>query len=114
MKREIIKALAYPVSLARGGIDLHDCDHCGHYDETGSDCSQCVQAPECEWLRGHDEFASLEEKSLEELESALQFALGLVAAQITHWGHAPRVCRCEACAWLRQAQRLFERVVAKS
>jgi hypothetical protein len=108
MKEKIITALNFPRSLIRGEIDTVDCPHAGNYAGRDPECLACMQGAECEWLNGSDEAVPLALKTQEELEGALEFALGYVDAQVMLWGHNRRNCRCDACKWLRSSQRLFD------
>ena len=114
MKETIIEALAYPRSLVRGDMDLDGCQHAGNYLGNRRDCDQCDQGAECEWLYSNDEFVALASKPLEELEGALEFAIGYVDARVTRARHKPRKCQCEACTWLRRTRRLLDRVLAEA
>ncbi len=111
MKQAILQALAYPRFLVTGHLDLLDCEHAGQYSHDDGVCTECYQAGECEWLYDHATYLSLEERSLEELEAALAFAMGYVDARVTGLGHPTRTCGCEACRWLRKSRKLYDRVV---
>lgn len=110
LKTTVIRMLGYPRSLVRGNVDLHDCPHAGQYVDTDAHCRLCEFAMECHWLCQNDEFVALGEKSVDQILKALSFALGYVDAETTKWGHRRQNCRCEACAWLRSAQRLYDKV----
>jgi hypothetical protein len=107
MKHRIIEALAYPRTLVRNHIDPSECSHSGHFNATDDECQDCYHNAECEWLHSNDEFVALQGKSIEELEGALEFAIGFVDALVTRRGHHTRTCRCEACVWLRDTEQLF-------
>lgn len=112
MKARIIEVLAHPRALVTGEQDLEDCHHNGLYSLRHGDCSACPQGPECRWLYQHGEYAALEDKSLAQLEEALAFALGYVDSRILEWGHDCVHCKCEHCAWLRAARRLYDQLLA--
>jgi hypothetical protein len=61
-------------------------------------------------LYDNDEFAALQQRPIEALVEALEFAMGYVDALTRQWQHDSRHCRCDACTWLRDAQRLFNAV----
>ena len=107
MKQRIIEALAYPRKLVRNQIDPSECSHNGHFNSTDGDCQDCYHNAECEWLHSNDEFVALQSKSADELEGALEFAIGFVDALVTRRGHQTRTCCCEACVWLRDTEELF-------
>lgn len=109
-----MQALEFPRSLVRDNLDLQECVHNGNYAADDDECRQCVQGFECEWLYGNDEFVALDRKPLKELAAALDFALEFVDMRISEWGHNRGSCRCEACAWRREAQRLADRIFAES
>lgn len=112
MKNEIINVLAFPRALVRGEIDLEECRHAGNYAPQDRVCRDCYYGAECEWLFSNDECVALENKSLEELEGALEFAVGYVDAHMCHRGHDPALCRCEACSWLKIGQGLIDEMAA--
>ena len=107
MKQRIIEALAYPRVLVRNQIDPSECSHNGHFNTMDGECQDCYHNAECEWLHSNDEFVALQSKSAEELEGALEFAIGFVDALCTRRGHQTRTCGCEACIWLRDTEQLF-------
>jgi hypothetical protein len=106
-----MEALVFPRFLVRGSIELHRCPHNANFAEADTTCHLCDFGPECQWLVHNDEFAALASKSLEELVDALEFALGYVDVQISHWGHNRRHCHCDACTWLRRAKHLHSRLM---
>ena len=110
MKTTVIRMLDYPRSLVRRNVDVHDCPHAGQFADADARCRLCEFSMECRWLQHNDEFVALSEKSLEEIVEALSFTLAYVDAETTRWGHLRQNCRCEACTWLRSAQRLYDKV----
>jgi hypothetical protein len=110
LRRQVIEALTYPRHLMRGSIELDRCTHAGHYAVRDAVCQACDHGPECEWLTGHDEHVDLDGKSLAALTEALEISYGYVDARVTVEGHASALCRCSACEWLREAERLLERL----
>lgn len=114
MKEEIIKALVFPRAMIRGEIAIEECPHAGNFCWQDVACQRCDCGAECEWLFSNDELVALEEKSLEELEGALEFAVGYVDARITRLGHESANCRCHACTWLKTGMALVDQVAAMS
>jgi hypothetical protein len=110
LKTAVIRMLDYPRSLVRRNVELHDCPHAGQFADTDARCRLCEFTMECHWLCQNDEFVALGEKSIDKIVEALSFALGYVDAETTIWGHRRQICRCEACIWLRSAQRLYDKV----
>ena len=110
MRQQIISKLIYPRLLVKDHLDLDDCDHSGRYDLAARDCEKCDDEPECHWLYDTDEFELLQQRPLEELVDALEFALGYVGAEVSRLRHSRQRCNCESCVWLRDALRLFEAV----
>lgn len=107
MREKIVKALINSRTLVRDQIELHDCIHNGHYVAGNSRCQYCEFGFECQWLYKNDEFAALEQKPIENLLEALQFAEAYVDAIVTRWEHDKRICRCDTCTWLRYTRRLL-------
>jgi len=108
LRELIITALVYPRRLMQGSIALEVCTHAGHYAPRQTDCRLCEHSPECEWLTGHDQHVDLKRKSVEALTEALEISFSYVDARVTLDGHDAIRCRCEACGWLRDTERLLE------
>ncbi len=108
VKDKIIQALAYPRALVRANLELENCFHGGNYAAEDGTCQTCDYGPECQWLYSNDEFVALKQKSAEQLVDSLGFALECVNAQVTQWRHNQLTCQCEACAWLRSTQALYD------
>ena len=108
MKNEIIEMMAFPRDLIRGNVPFETCGHAGHYARRDPECRVCESRLECEWLYHNDEFAALEQKSLESLLEALQSALLYVDACVYRAGHDPKHCSCNACTWLTRAQAVYD------
>ena len=108
MKNRIISALGYPRALIQGGVELHRCSHSGNYQDQDQECLDCYFEPECAWLFSHDDSVALVDKPLTDLIEALEFCYGYVDAQTTRLGHRSESCPCDACRWLRDAERLME------
>ncbi|MGF1612818.1 MAG: hypothetical protein ACFCVA_02615 [Gammaproteobacteria bacterium] len=114
IKRAIIKALVFPRALIRGEISIEECPHAGNFCPQDRECQECHCGAECEWLFSSDESVALEEKSLDELEGALEFAVGYVDARIMRLGHEASTCHCRACSWLTSGMALVDQVAALS
>ena len=114
MKEEIIKALVFPRAVIRGEISIEACPHAGNFAPQDARCRECHCGAECEWLCSNDEFVALEQKSLDELEGALEFAVGYVDARIMRLGHEATNCRCHACTWLKTGMALVDQVATMS
>ena len=108
MKTRIIKMLEFPRRVVRGYVPLETCEHAGNFSANDPECLICETRIECEWLYHNDESVALAEKPLDAIADALDLAVLYVDACVTRAGHNARVCRCEACDWLRRAQQLQE------
>lgn len=114
MKEEIIEALVFPRAVIRGEISIEECPHAGNFSPQDVVCQECHCGAECEWLFSNDESVALAEKSLDELEGALEFAVGYVDARILRLGHKATNCHCHACTWLKTGIALIDQVAALS
>ena len=110
MRNRIVDALAYPRQLVRDGLDFEVCRHHGQFNSADPECLICDDGPECKWLYDTDEFAALTERPLDQLVSALEFALLSVTTHNMRWKHKSELCNCEACNWLRGAQDLYDAI----
>ena len=107
MREKIINALNYPRWLVRGMIELDECIHSGYYARDDTECRECDYAMLCEWLNVNDECAVLEQWPFERLTDSLKFSVSMVDALISRPGHNRHTCRCQTCAWLKDAQKLL-------
>lgn len=107
MREQLINALSYPRFLIRTELPLESCHHDGHYTDTDERCVKCEFQSECNWLDQQDYDKVLESKSERDLLGALAYALNFVDAITGSWDHPVRGCQCEACQWLRQAEKLY-------
>ena len=107
MRDRIIETLDYARAIVRSSIVLDDCSHDANFAAGSDECGVCEYASECHWLYSNDEFAALEQKPVEILVAALDFAVDYVRAELTHGGHNTARCRCESCTWLRTGQKLL-------
>jgi len=110
MRAKFVQALRFPRQLLKDELDLNECPHDGLLDIDDRRCRLCDQRQKCEWLYDNDEFADLSQRSLEELDDALNIAAWHMRAVIATWEHDDRSCRCDACRWLREAQGFLDRV----
>jgi hypothetical protein len=92
----------------RGGVDLEACTHAGHYAARDPACRACDHEIECSWLVRHDEHVDLRHRSVASLTEALELGHAYVDARVTLAGHDPARCRCAACEWLQDAERLLD------
>ncbi len=111
VRQKITSTLVYPRLLVSDWMELDDCPHSGLYDLAARDCQDCNAGPECEWLYDTEEFLLLQERPMETLVEALEFALGCVGGEVARLRHHYQRCACEMCVWFRGAQRLFEKIV---
>jgi len=108
MRDELIAALAYPRSVVRDSIQPDDCPHNRSFDCKDHRCLNCEFEVECLWLCRNDEFAALRLRPLAELVDALEFSLGYVQRRLTEPKHNSAKCRCDTCAWSREAEALID------
>jgi len=112
MKTEIIKMLEFPTKVVQGHIPFETCEHAGNFSPKDKGCLICDARIECEWLYHNDASTALGEKPLDVILEALGSALLYVDACVTRAGHDVETCRCDACEWLRRAQRLHDDAVS--
>jgi hypothetical protein len=110
MRERVIEVLAYPRHQLRENIDIDHCPHAGFYSRGTTECMECELEPECQWLCSNDEFSALKHKPKQALVDALEFATEYVDYLVTDWGHNSRLCGCDACTWLRDANQLFDQL----
>jgi hypothetical protein len=108
MKNQILGLLAFPRALLRDDIEFDDCPHSGNFAIEDAGCQECGAGVECAWLYSNEEYAALEDRSLEELIDSLDFARAYVEFRVDRWGHNRRTCSCEACRWVRNAGRVLQ------
>ncbi len=107
MKERLIQSLVYPRYFVQNHMEIHDCVHSGLYAPNDLRCRECDQREECKWIFSNEEFAAFQEKPIEALLAALEFALDFVDAHIEGPGHKGQRCHCTTCSWLRDAQQLL-------
>lgn len=106
MKDNLTRALAFPRDLIKLSLVREECPQNWNFSTEATECLTCHDGQECNWLVRNDEFAALEERSLETLVTDLEIALDIVRAHVACEYHAPRMCSCSACAWLKHAQTI--------
>lgn len=108
MRRQMIEALSYPRMLVRQIIDGRDCPHDSLFEATSDRCRQCDINSECHWVNCLDEFADFADKPAHTLNASLRYGIKLVETLHSELQHDETLCTCEACTWVRDAQRLVE------
>jgi len=87
-------------------MHLEDCAHGGLLDPEDPRCRDCVEREDCTWLLSADEKTDLESLPLNQLVSALGFALESVQSLLQNKDH-DELCHCEVCLWHKQADILY-------
>lgn len=108
MRRELIEALSYPRLLVQRIIESKDCPHDSLFEATSERCHHCDINSECHWVNCLDEFADFEDKPAHLLNASLRYGIRLVESLHSELHHDETTCTCEACTWVRNAQRLTE------
>ena len=108
MRRQLIEALTYPRLLILRLISDRECDHDSLFDATSERCHQCDMNSECHWATCLNDFQELSEKPEHTLNASLRYGVRLVEQYHSELRHDETTCTCEACTWIRSAQRLIE------
>jgi len=108
MRRQLIEALAYPRLLLQRIIDERDCPHDSLFEATSERCHECDINRECHWATCLKDFADLNEKPVHTLNASVLYGIRLVESLHSELRHDESGCTCEACSWIRDAQRLTE------
>ena len=108
MRRQLIEALTYPRLLILKMIDERDCVHDSLFEATSERCHECDINRECHWATCLNDFSELMEKPEHTLNASLRYAVRLVESFHSELRHDESSCNCEACTWVRDAQRLIE------
>lgn len=106
LKDRLAEALQYPRVLIRNEMHMEDCVHGGFIDKRDPACRECEDQDTCGWLLSMDEVTDFKQAPLDKLVTALGFALESVQSLLQEPEHDP-FCRCEVCAWHRQADDLY-------
>ncbi len=109
LKHKLIETLEYPRYLVRVELALEDCPHDGQFDADDPRCRDCIDNEDCRWLFSSDEKARLDERPLDELVTALGFAIESIESLMEANKH-DSLCQCDACVWRKQADALFVEV----
>ena len=108
MRRQLIEALTYPRLLLLRIIEARDCPHDSLFEATSERCQDCDINRECHWATCLNDFADLSGKPVHTLNASLRYGIRLVEALNSELRHDETTCTCEACSWIRNAQRLTE------
>lgn len=106
LKDRLAEVLQYPRVLMRNELHLEDCAHGGLIDNHDPACRECIDQDACAWLLSMEETADFRRASLDNLVTALGFALESVQSLLKNPEHDP-FCSCEVCTWHRQADELY-------
>ena len=108
MRRQLIEALTYPRLLVQKMMEEDDCPHDSLFEATSERCHQCDLNRECHWVSCLNDFSGLEDKAIHTLNASLRYGIRLVETVHSELRHDETMCKCEACTWIRDAQRLTE------
>ena len=108
MRRQLIEALTYPRLLVQKIIDERDCAHDSLFEATSERCHQCDINRECHWVCCLDDFSDFADKPTYTINASLRYGIKLVESLHSELRHDETLCTCEACCWVRDAQRLTE------
>ena len=108
MRRQMIEALSYPRLLVKRIIDGRDCPHESLFEATSERCRQCDINSECHWVTCLDEFSNFADKPDHTINASLRYGVKLVESLHSELRHDETTCTCEACSWIRDAQRMIE------
>jgi hypothetical protein len=108
MRQQLIEALTYPRLLVLKIIEERDCPHDNLFEATSERCHECELSKECHWVSCLNEFADFSDKPAYTINASLRYGIKLVEALHSELRHDETVCTCEACSWVREAQRLTE------
>lgn len=108
MRRELIEALTYPRLLVLKIIDEQDCPHDSLFEATCERCHQCDMNKECHWVSCLNDFSDFSGRPAYTINASLRYGIKLVESLHVELHHDETLCTCEACSWVRDAQRLTE------
>jgi len=106
MRRELIEALNFPKLLVLKIIEQRDCPHDSLFEATSDRCHDCELNRDCHWVSCLNDFANFEGKATHTINASLRYGVNLVEALHSELRHDEATCECEACTWIRDAQRL--------
>jgi hypothetical protein len=106
MRQQLLAALDFPRSRVLTLIEEHGCPGAqfGAYDER---CGACEINRECHWLTLLNEDSGFAEKAAYTVNASLRYGVQLIGDMSRDASHDPANCTCEACEWLRAAERLI-------
>ena len=108
MRRQMIEALTYPRLRVLQIIEQRDCPQDSLFEPTSSRCQECDMNRECHWVRRLHEFSNFNDKPAHTINASLRYGIKLVESLHSKLHHDETLCTCEACSWIRDAQRLIE------
>jgi hypothetical protein len=108
MRRQLIEALTYPRLLVLKIIEDRDCPHESLFEALDERCFQCDINKECHWVSCLNDFGDFEDKPAYTINASLRYGIKLVESLHSELKHDETLCTCEACTWIRDAQRLTE------
>ena len=108
MRRQQIEALVYPRLLVLRLLGDRDCVNGTSFDATSLRCRDCDMNRECHWATCVNEFVDADSTPEHTLNASLRHGVNLVEHYHRELRHDETVCTCEACTWVRDAQRLIE------
>ena len=106
MRRQLIQALSLPKLLVQKIIEEQDCPHDSMFEATDDRCHDCDLSRDCHWVSCLNEFANFEGKATHTINASVRYGINLVVHMHRELGHDQSICKCETCAWLREAERL--------
>ena len=107
MRQQLIEALSYPRLLVQRIIDGRDCPHDSLFQATSDRCHECDINSECHWVNCLNEFENFADKPTYTINASLRYGVKLVESLHGELRHDESTCTCEACTWVRHAQRLI-------
>lgn len=108
MRHQLIEALTYPRLLVQELIDERECPHENLFEATSVRCHQCDINKDCHWVSCLNDFADFDGKQNHTINASLRYGIKLVETLHSELRHNESMCTCEACTWIRDAQRLTE------
>jgi hypothetical protein len=108
MRRQLIEALTYPRLLVLKSIEDRDCPHESLFEALDERCFQCDINKECHWVSCLNDFADFADKPDYTINASLRYGIKLAESLHDELQHDDTSCTCEACSWVRDAQRLTE------
>ncbi|MEJ2604771.1 MAG: hypothetical protein P8172_16070 [Gammaproteobacteria bacterium] len=106
MRQQLLAALDFPRSRVLTLIEEHGCSGAqfGAYDEQ---CGRCNINRQCHWLTLLNEDTGFADRAAYTVNASLRYGVQLIGDMSREASHDPAYCSCEACEWLRGAERLI-------